>query len=79
MEPSIYVVASGFALFCLTQTIITWLKVARMEATIEAKFKDLYHHLTELEELHPRRGNPGDLEHDGGEHPHDVGSDGLAS
>ena len=78
MEQSAYFLAGGFALFCLTQTVVTWLKVAKLETLVETKTRDLYHHLTELQELHPRRGNPGAPEHDGGEHPHDVGGDGLA-
>lgn len=75
---AVYAGAAAFAVFCASQTILCWIKVASMEAKIETKFKDLYHHLTELEELHPRSGNPGSPEHDGGEHPHDVDAGGLA-
>lgn len=78
MEPTVAGGIIAFGVFCLGQTILCWIKVASLEATIESKFKDLYHHMTELEDLHPRQGNPGGPEHDGGEHPHDVGGDGLA-
>ena len=75
---TLYGLAAGFALFCLTQTILFWIKLAGIEAKVDVKLQDLYHHLNELQELHPRRGNPGEPKHDGGEHPHDVGGDGLA-
>ena len=52
--------------------------LATMTKLGRAKFKDLYHHMAELEQLHPRQGNPGAPEHNGDEHPHDVGGDGLA-
>ncbi len=71
---AVYGAAAAFAAFCLSQTLLVWLKVAGMEAKIEG----IFHQLTELQELHPRQGNPGAPEHNGEEHPHDVGGDGLA-
>lgn len=75
---AVYAGAAAFAVFCLGQTILCWVKVAGIEGRMDAKFKDLYHHMTELEQLHPRSGNPGEPEHDGGEHPHDVDAGGFA-
>ena len=70
----VYGAAGAFAVFCLSQTILVWLKVASMEAKVQG----IFHQLDELQELHPRRGNPGSPEHDGEEHPHDVDAGGLA-
>lgn len=78
MEGAFYAGAAAFAVFCLSQTVLSWIKLAGIEARMDAKFQSIYHQLDELQELHPRQGNPGEPKHDGGEHPHDVGGDGLA-
>ena len=68
MEGAFYAGAAAFAVFCLSQTLLVWLKVAGMEANIRA----IFHQIDELQELHPRTGNPGHLTHErGDEHPHD--------
>jgi hypothetical protein len=79
MEAAVYMAGGALAVFVVTQSILCWVKVAGIEAKLEAKLRDLYHHITELEELHPRRGNPGRPTHQGGEHPHAVDPDGKAT
>ena len=67
-QQAIFAILAGFALFLLTQTVVGWMRLTR----IETRQEQHWHLLKELLELHPRKSNPGHLTHvQGDRHPHD--------
>lgn len=57
------VLVGALALAFVTQTILGWMKIT----SLEGKVKGLQAGIEELQDIHPRRGNPGPLSHTKGD------------